>query len=47
MSRRPAITRERLAQLLHLPAAAIARELGCTPDHVTTLLHQHGLICGP
>jgi hypothetical protein len=33
--------------LLHLPIAAIARELGCTPDHVTTLLRRHGLTCAP
>ncbi len=36
-----------LAQLLHLPAAAIARELSCTPDYATTLLRQHGLTCVP
>lgn len=35
---RPAIARERLAQLLHLSAAAIAHELGCTPDHINVLL---------
>lgn len=47
MPRRPAVTRERLVQLLHLPAITIARELGCTPDHATTLLRQHGLTCAP
>ena len=35
MPRRPAIARERLARLLQLPAAAIAHEMGGTPDHVT------------
>jgi hypothetical protein len=43
MSRRLAIASERLAQLLHLPAVAIAHELSCTPNHVNVLLRQHGL----
>jgi hypothetical protein len=47
MPRRPAIARERLAQLLHLPATGIAYELGCTPNHVNVLLRQHGLACAP
>lgn len=47
MPRRPAIVRERLAQLLHLPAAGIAHELGCTANHVNVLLRQHGLTCAP
>jgi hypothetical protein len=47
MPRRPAVARERLAQLLDLPAAGIAHELGCTPNHVNVLLRQHGLTCAP
>jgi hypothetical protein len=47
MPRRPAIARERLAQLLHLPATGIAHALGCTPNHVNVLLRQHGFTCAP
>lgn len=47
MPRRPLVALERSAHLLHLPAAGIACELGCTLDHATTLLRQHGLTCAP
>ena len=44
MPRRPAVARERLAQILYLPTAAITYQLDRTPDQATTLLRQHGLI---
>ncbi|RZJ90614.1 MAG: hypothetical protein EOO60_08785 [Hymenobacter sp.] len=47
MPRRPAVTHEHLAQLLHQLAAVPAQKLGCTPAHVTVLLRRHVLTCAP